>query len=82
MDVLITFFSLLKVNMSAEYFALSENFSSRGYLSTIRDYPIRLTPGLKRSPGEGDGNPVFLTRQSHGQRSLLGYSPWSRKSQT
>ena len=26
-------------------------------------------PGLRRSPGEGNGNPpVFLPRESHGQR--------------
>ena len=56
MDVLITFFFLLKISMSPEYFALSENFSSRGYLSIIRDYPKHLIPGSKRSPGEGDGN--------------------------
>ena len=24
-------------------------------------------------------NPVFLLRESHGQRSLVGYSPWDRK---
>ena len=23
--------------------------------------------------------PVFLPRESHGQRSLMGYSPWDRK---
>ena len=23
--------------------------------------------------------PVFLTRESHGQRSLVGYSPWDRR---
>ena len=23
--------------------------------------------------------PVFLSRESHGQRSLAGYSPWGRK---
>ena len=23
--------------------------------------------------------PVFLPRESHGQRSLVGYSPWGRK---
>ena len=23
--------------------------------------------------------PVFLPRKSHGQRSLVGYSPWGRK---
>ena len=26
--------------------------------------------------------PVFLPGESHGQRSLAGYSPWGRKSQT
>ena len=25
------------------------------------------------------GNPAFLARKSHGQRSLAGYSPWGRK---
>ena len=35
-------------------------------------------PGLGRSPGEGNGNP-FLPRESHGQRSLVGYSPRGRK---
>ena len=37
-------------------------------------------PGWGRSPGEGNGNPlVFLPENSHGQRSLLGYSPWGHK---
>jgi len=35
------------------------------------------TPGSGRSPGRGHGNsaPVFLPGESHGQRSLAGYSP-------
>ena len=36
-------------------------------------------PGLGRSPGEGNGwlpTPVFFPGEFHGQRSLLGYSPW------
>ena len=36
-------------------------------------------PGSGRSPGEGNGNPVFLPGESHGQRSLGGYSPWNQK---
>ena len=36
-------------------------------------------PGLGRSPGEGNGNPVFLPGESHGQRRLAGYSPWGHK---
>ena len=38
-------------------------------------------PGSRRSPGEGKWQPtaVFLPGKSHGQRSLMGYTPWSRK---
>ena len=36
-------------------------------------------PEWGRSPGEGNGNPVFLPGGSHGQRSLVGYSPWGCK---
>ena len=32
-------------------------------------------PGLGRSPGEGDGNLVFMPGESHERRSLVGYSP-------
>ena len=34
-------------------------------------------PGSERSPGERNGNPlpVFLPGESHGRRSLVGYSP-------
>ena len=38
-------------------------------------------PGLGRSPGGGNDNPLqysFLGK-SHGQRSLVGYSPWDHK---
>ena len=36
-------------------------------------------PGSGRSPGEGKGTPVFLPGGFHGQRSLVGYSPWGRR---
>ena len=38
--------------------------------------------GLGRSPGEGNGNPFQYYRLEdpvHGQRSLVGYSPWGHK---
>ena len=40
-----------------------------------------LIPGLGRSPGEWNSNPLqlFLPGEFHGQRSLAGYSPWSHK---
>ena len=35
------------------------------------------TPGLERSPGEGNGNPLqnSCLENPRGQRSLVGYSP-------
>ena len=37
-------------------------------------------PGSGRSPGEEMAtSPVFLPENVHGQRSLVGYSPWGRK---
>ena len=34
-----------------------------------------LIPGLGRSPGEGNGNLLQYSGESHGQRRLVGYSP-------
>jgi hypothetical protein len=45
--------------------------------------------GAVQSLGEEDPwrrkwhpTPVFFPEKSHGQRSLVGYSPWGHKSQT
>ena len=38
-----------------------------------------LIPWSGRSPGGGNGNPVFLPGKFHGQGSLVGYSPWCHK---
>ena len=40
-----------------------------------------LIPGSGRSPGgrAWQPTPVFLLGKSHGQRSLVGYSPWACK---
>ena len=37
-----------------------------------------LIPGLGRSPGGGNGKPLQYSclENPHGQRSLMGYSPW------
>ena len=50
-----------------------ESASNSGDLGSI--------PGSGRSPREGNGYPLqcsFLVN-SHGQRSLVSYSPWSHK---
>ena len=38
-------------------------------------------PGLGRSAGEGNGNPLQYSclGKSYGERSLVGYSPWGLK---
>ena len=40
-----------------------------------------LIPGLGRSPGGGHGNPLQYSclENPHGQRNLVGYSPWGCK---
>ena len=35
--------------------------------------------GLGRSPEGGHGNPLQYSGEFHGQRSLVGYSPWGHK---
>ena len=42
---------------------------------------LGLIPGLGRSPGGVHGNPLHYhcLENSHGQRSLAGYSPWGHK---
>ena len=42
---------------------------------------MSLIPGSGRSPGEGNGNLLQYSclGKSHGQRKLVGYSPWSHK---
>ena len=40
-----------------------------------------LIPALGRSPGEENGNPLQYSclKKFHGQRRLVGYSPWGHK---
>ena len=41
---------------------------------------VGLIPGSGGSPGgKWHPTPVFLPGESHGQRSLVDYSPWGRK---
>ena len=41
---------------------------------------VGLIPGLGRAPGGGHGTTsVFLLGEFHGQKSLVGHSPWGHK---
>ena len=42
---------------------------------------LGLIPRLGRPPGGGHGNPLQCSclENPHGQRSLVGYSPWDHK---
>ena len=52
--------------------------------SAVKNLPsmqeTNLIPGSEISPEERNGNPLqFLHGESHGQRSLMGHSPWGHK---
>ena len=49
--------------------------------SACNEEDLGLIPGLGRSPGGGHGNQLHYSclENSHGQRSLEGYSPWCHK---
>ena len=51
---------------------------SDGKESACNAGDLGLIPGLGRSPGGGHGNPLQYSglENPHGQRSLVGYSPW------
>ena len=55
--------------------------SSAGKESACNAGDPGLIPGLGRSPGEGIGYPLQYSclEKPHGQRSLVGYTSWSRK---
>ena len=54
---------------------------SDGKESACNAGDLGLIPGLGRSPGGGHGKPLQYSclENPHGQRSLVGYSPWGRK---
>ena len=63
-------------------------FGSDGKASVYDAGDLGSSPGLERSPGEGNGflpvhflpsTPVLFFGKSHEQRPLVGYSLWGRK---
>ena len=51
-----------------------------GKESTCNEEDLGSIPGSGISPGEGHGNPFQYSclENTHGQRTLPGYSPWAR----
>ena len=54
---------------------------SDGKESACNAGDLGLIPGLGRSPGEGNGNPLqyYCLENPHGHGSLVSYSPWDLK---
>ena len=54
---------------------------SDGKASAYNAGDLGSIPGLGRSSGEGNGNPLQYSclEKSHGWRSMVGYSPWDHK---
>ena len=53
----------------------------RGWKSCLQCRRLGFDPCVRKIPQwrEWLPTPVFLPRESHGQRSLVGYSPWGHK---
>ena len=63
------------------YASLGFSGGSDGEESVCNEGDLDSIPGLRRSPGGGHGNPFQCSclENPHGQRSLVGYSPWGRE---
>ena len=54
--------------------------SSNGKESSCNAGDLGSISGLRRSPGEGNGNPhQYSCLGNHMDRSVAGYSPWGHK---
>ena len=60
---------------------LTLNFPTGSAVKNLPEGDLGSVPGLGRSPGGGHGNPLQYSclENPHGQRSLVGYSPWGHK---
>ena len=77
-----TMFTILTMILSWVYTCQHVDFpgSSDGKESACNVGDLGLIPGLGRSwSRKWQLTPVFWPGESHGQRSLVGYSPWGRK---
>ena len=53
----------------------------KGYLPMQETLEMRFIPWARKIPWrrKWQPTPVFCLEKSHGQRSLVGYSPWGHK---
>ena len=74
--------SIVKILVLARMWGVPRASAGKEFASNEGD--LGLIPGLGRSPGEGNGYPFQYSclENPHGQRSLVGYSPWGGKGPT
>ena len=78
--MLVIFYLLCSPELCSSSLALSFPGGSEGKASACNVGDPGLIPVLGRFPGEGNGNhSSILAEESHGWRSLVGYSPRGRK---
>ena len=71
-----------------QYFIPSNGYVASLVAQSVKNLPENRRPGfdswVEKIPWrrKWQPTPVFLPGESHGQRSLAGYSPWSCQSQT
>ena len=74
------------MNLLPEAFGYNSDtiFGSDIKESACSEEDLGSIPGLGTSPGGGHGNPLQCSclEKSHGQRSLVGYSPWGCRDMT
>ena len=70
-------FSLLTITLTSQVVLVVKNPPANA--GDMRN--LDLIPGLGRSPGGGHGNSLQYSclENPHGERSLVGYSPWGHK---
>ena len=74
-----------QIMSKTSFIAHSKGFSGGAVVTNPRanagdTRDVGSVPGLGRSPGVGNGtHSSILAWRFHGQRSLVGYSPWSQE---
>ena len=75
-------------NLKSNYFVFNRQIRASPAAQMVKMPTMQLDPGSiprsGRSPGEGNGSPLQSSclKEFHGQRSLVGCSPWGYKEWT